>query len=194
MQTNIRDYRDFAPRIGVRVGSGQRQERARPKTVIRGGVRHVLRPLRSTYILQAQRLNGVTETELYRHQPGYFSGHSRRSSPLQLQRLVDHAGGPNLRAPYIIQTAIGVERQLPRNTTMAVNYTNSRGLHLLRTRDINAPLPGTYTVPGTGVRPYPSNSEIFNYESTGILNQNQMFVNVRNQAHAATFRCSAATS
>ena len=52
--------------------------------------------------------------------------------------------------------AIGFERQLPLHMTLSVNYVNSRGLHVLRTRNINAPLPGTYdpNVPGSGVRPY----------------------------------------
>ena len=35
-----------------------------------------------------------------------------------------------LRAPYILQSAVTVERQLPRNTTLAVTYTNSHGLHV----------------------------------------------------------------
>ena len=48
-----------------------------------------------------------------------------------------------LRAPYLMQTAFTVERQLPRNTTLAITYTNSHGLHILRSEDINAPLPGT---------------------------------------------------
>ena len=54
-----------------------------------------------------------------------------------------------------MQSAIGLERQLPRNMTLSLNYTNSRGLHNLRTRNINAPLPGTYDLnnPGSGVRP-----------------------------------------
>ena len=33
---------------------------------------------------------------------------------------------PKLRSDYSMQTAIGVERQLPRNTTMAFTYTNNR--------------------------------------------------------------------
>jgi len=36
------------------------------------------------------------------------------------------------------------DRQLPKNTTLSVNYINSRGTHILRTVDINTPLPGTF--------------------------------------------------
>ena len=45
----------------------------------------------------------------------------------------------NLRTPYIMQSAITVERQLPKNTTVSLSYLNSHGLHELRSQDINAP-------------------------------------------------------
>ena len=41
-----------------------------------------------------------------------------------------------------MQSAATLERQLPKNTTLALTYTNSHGLHILRSEDINAPLPG----------------------------------------------------
>ena len=47
----------------------------------------------------------------------------------------------------IMQSAMAVERQLPRNTTLAITYANSHGLHMLRSEDINAPLPGTGIFP-----------------------------------------------
>jgi hypothetical protein len=38
-----------------------------------------------------------------------------------------------------------LERALPAESSLSVNFVGSRGDHVLRTRDINAPLPGTYT-------------------------------------------------
>jgi len=54
-----------------------------------------------------------------------------------------------------MQSAVSLERQLPFNTTIAITYANAHGLHLLRSQDINAPLPGTFntSVPGSGVFP-----------------------------------------
>src|SRR4029077_770280 len=43
----------------------------------------------------------------------------------------------HLRAPYIIQSAFTVERQLPKNTTVSVSYVNSHGVHEFRSEDIN---------------------------------------------------------
>ena len=78
---------------------------------------------------------------------------------------------PNLRAPYTMETAFSVERQLPHNVTMSVSYIGARTLHVLRSRNINAPLPGT------SVRPLGNVGNIFQYESSGRLNQNQLIVN-----------------
>jgi hypothetical protein len=62
----------------------------------------------------------------------------------QTTRLV----APDLQSPYTMETAFSVERQLPRNVTVSVSYIGARTLHVLRSRNINAP------VPGTGVRPF----------------------------------------
>ena len=79
-----------------------------------------------------------------------------------------------------MQSAIGVERQLPRNTTMAVTYTHSQALHLEQVVPINTPLPGTYIPgqPGSGVRPYGlAAGNLFEYESGGMLRQNILMAN-----------------
>ena len=52
-------------------------------------------------------------------------------------------------------TAVNVERQLPSKFTFFAVFFNYRGKHLLRLRNINAPLPGTYDPenPNNAVRP-----------------------------------------
>src|SRR5205085_1826092 len=79
--------------------------------------------------------------------------------------------------------------QLPKSTTIAFNYANSHGVHELLDRNINAPLPGTFDGNRTsGIRPYgPYN--IYQYESVGMLNQNQFIVNVNTRftANASFF-------
>src|SRR5262249_50540456 len=73
-----------------------------------------------------------------------------------------------------------VERQLPWNSTLAVTYAQSHGLHQLRSNDINAPLPGTYKprVAGSGVFPFPGQGPILLMESSGLYNQSQLITNV----------------
>ena len=79
-----------------------------------------------------------------------------------------------------MQSALGFERQLPFNTTLAITYANTHGLHMLRSRDINAPLPGTSNPasPGSGVFPLASTGPVFLMESAGLYNQNQVIANV----------------
>jgi hypothetical protein len=74
-----------------------------------------------------------------------------------------------------METALSVERQLPYNTTFSLSYIGARTLHVLRSRNINAPLPGT------GVRPFGNVGNIFQYESSGRFNQNQLIVNFNNR-------------
>jgi hypothetical protein len=88
--------------------------------------------------------------------------------------------GPDLRAAYTMQTAVSVERQINKNANIAVSYLNSRGVHQYLTRNINAPLPGTYDPnnPTSGVRPYGNAAgNIYQYESEGEFEQNQLIVN-----------------
>src|SRR5437763_451191 len=85
-----------------------------------------------------------------------------------------------LRAPYLMQSALGFERQLPLNMTVAITYANTHGLHMLRSQDINAPLPGTYIAsqPGSGVFPLGRPGLFVLMDSTGLYNQNQWILNV----------------
>ena len=52
---------------------------------------------------------------------------------------------PNLQIPTVFVVGTQVERQLPRNITMFVGFYNIRIIHVIRARDVNAPLPGTIT-------------------------------------------------
>jgi hypothetical protein len=91
----------------------------------------------------------------------------------------------NVSAPFLLQSAFTVERQLPHNNTLAVTYTNAHALHVLRSEDINAPLPGTYSGPGTGVYPYPDRGPIFPMTTSGLFNQNQVAFNLNSKFNSA---------
>ncbi len=90
---------------------------------------------------------------------------------------------PALRSPYVLQSAITVERQLPKNTTVAATYTNTRGFRELHSVDSNAPLPGTYNpaVQDSGVFPLGHPGPVFTMESSGVFMQNVLAVNVNSK-------------
>jgi hypothetical protein len=188
-QTNIHDWHDWAPRIGFAWAPGQSKNNPRPKTVFRGGfgifydrvseqdteTAERYGSLQQQYVLTQSAANPLP---FYPNTPGLPAGLALLA-PHTIQLL-----DSNLHAPYIMQEALTVERQLPRNTTISESYVNSHGLHELRSDDINAPLPGTYTGPGTGVYPlysqYAANPVLL-MESTGLFNQWQLITNVRTQ-------------
>ena len=75
---------------------------------------------------------------------------------------------------------------MPKNITLSATYIQSRGVHQLRTRNMNAPLPGTYIFgdPTSAVYPLGNRNPVDLYESSGIFKQNQVVVNVNARVNA----------
>jgi hypothetical protein len=177
-QTNMHDWSDFAPRLGFAWAPGGNSHN-NGKTVIRGGAGVFYDRLSENLVLQALRLNGVRQQDYVVTNPDFYPNIPPLST-LTAQPQSIYQVASNVRAPMIMQAALGVERQLPWNTTIASTFTFTHADHLLLARDINAPLPGTYdpSVPGSGVRPYGIGQNIFEYESAGLMNQKQWITNV----------------
>ena len=171
-QTNIHDLRDWAPRIGLAWAPGGNNKR-QPKTVLRAGFGIFYDRFSLSNTLTARRSDGIIQQQYLITNPDFFPVIPPITAlaafrTTQVTQPVDS----NLRAPYVMQSAFTVERQLLAGSTLAVTYTNSRGLHALRSLDINAPLPGT------GVFPFGNSNPLFLMTSSGIYNQNQLAVNV----------------
>jgi len=179
VQNNIEDRRNFAPRVGFAWAPGGRG-RQQPGTVVRGGFGMFYDRAGANLTLEASRLDGVHQQQYLIPDPDFYPNIPPVASLSgNLRQEAIRAMDKNLRAPYTAQTALTIERQLPKNTTLSLTYTNLRGVHVLRSRNINAPLPGTYNplVPDSGSPPY-GGSNLFFYESTGTFRQNQFIVNI----------------
>ncbi|HWB85556.1 MAG TPA: carboxypeptidase regulatory-like domain-containing protein [Bryobacteraceae bacterium] len=179
-QTNIHDWRDLSPRLGFAWAPGS-SKNGRQKTVIRGGFGMFYDRVDETVALQAMRFNGINQQQFLVQNPDFFPNVPAVATLVaEAQPINIYKVSSDLRAPYTMETAIGVERQLPWNTTFSATYTNTHGLHLLRTVNINSPLPGTYdpSDPTSGVRPYGNAlGNLLLYESDGIMNQNLFMFN-----------------
>ncbi len=177
-QGNIHDKSDWAPRVGFAWavdGSKTRQA----KTVIRGGFGMFYDRFSEDLVLGARRLDGIHQQQFLIPAPSFFPViPSLNTLTSNLQATAIRQIDPNLHAHLMSQMAIGVERQLPKNISMAMNYTRTHGVHVDRSRNINAPMPGT------GIRPYGGTNNIFNYESSGIFNQQQLMTNVSARVNA----------
>ena len=179
-QTNISDLHDWAPRIGLAWAPGGTAKK-QPKTVIRAGFGVFYDRFSVNNTLSARRYNGIVQQQYVVTNPDFFPSIPSIAAlaGMQTKQVIQEVDS-KLRAPYVMQSSLTVERQLPAGSTIAVTYTNSHGLHSLRSVDINAPLPETYdpAVPGTGVFPFGNPNPLFLMTSSGVYNQNQLAVNV----------------
>ncbi len=134
--------RNFAPRIGVAYGLGN-------KTVLRAGfgVYHA----RYTGTLMASLLttNGVYQTSAYISSSNIAVGpvfpNKLAATELASATTVQFAAA-NLRTPYTEQGTFAIERQLVSHVALTVSYLWNRGIQGLGVRDLNiGPLGGPVT-------------------------------------------------
>ncbi len=187
IQTNISDRGDFAPRVGIAWAPGASNGKARPKTVIRAGFGTFYDRFALANTITALRYGGAYQQQFILKNPGFFKDVPPLDSLPGLQAgLSTQSIAKDLRASYILQSALSVERQLPKNTTLAVTYANSHGLHLLRSRNTNSALAGTYdpNIPDSGVYPLGTPASVIVAESVGLYNQNQLIVNTNSKVNA----------
>ncbi|MBI4454841.1 MAG: carboxypeptidase regulatory-like domain-containing protein [Acidobacteria bacterium] len=183
VQNNISDKLDFGPRIAFAWSPGA-GPRSRPKTVVRGGFGIFYDRFGENFTLEAERFNGVRQQQFIVSNPDFFpsvpsiADLGTAAGPQTIRRV---AGG--LRSPYSMQTAISVERQLPLNFTLTAAYINMRMQHVLWSRNVNAPLSGTFqpNVLGSGARPFGNVGNIYEYQSNGRMNQNQLIIGLNNR-------------
>jgi len=175
-QNAIGDHGDFAPRIGFSWGLGG----ARPKTVIRAGAGIFYDRFAQDYLMTLERLNGVTQQSFTVTEPDFFPNTPPPAALVGASTaLTTYRLDPDFKAPYVAQLALSVERQVTRTSTVTVSYLHSHGERQLIAENINAPLPATFDPDdaGSGVRPLGNVGNVFQFESKGKYDQNQLIVN-----------------
>lgn len=180
-QTNINDKVDIGPRLSFAWAPGGNASGGRPKTVIRGGIGIFYFRFGDDLTLRTDRFNGLNQQQFIFNNPDFYPnlptpGMLNATTPQTVWRVAD-----DLNSPYAINAAISVERQLPRRATIGITYLHETDRHLLRARNINAPLPGTFIpgVPNSGVRPFGDTGNIFLYESSGVGSGDAIYFNIR---------------
>jgi len=173
-QTGIQDHNDWAPRLGLAWGVGGKS--GPPKFVLRGGFGIFYDRFQEAQILEAERLNGITQEQFVVNNPicpslTDFAACTGAVTPVTptIYRI-----SPRLHAPYTLQSAMSIERQLTKVSTLSVTYLNSRGFDQLLTINSNAPYPGT---PCNPFCPTPAGGNIYQYVSEAVFRQSQLIVN-----------------
>ena len=181
VQTLVSDYRDIAPRLGFAWAPGTAKN-GRQKTVFRGGFGIFYDRIGFGDFESSALNNGYTQLQYTVYNPTFYPTIPALSTLSPGQNLI-YRVDPKLRADYSMQSAIGIERQLPHATTMAVTYTYNRSVHLAQTVPINAPLPGSYNPllalsATNGIFPYGySAGNIYEYESGAYMRQKILMAN-----------------
>ena len=164
-QNNIHDHADFAPRLGIAWGLGSNGKNA-PTTVLRAGFGIFYDRFGYNLIEQADRLNGITQLSAIVQDPDFFEN-IPPFDQLPAAAPTIYRVAPSVQAPYTIQTAVSVERQITRAATVSLTYLNSRGEHALFIRNAG----------GTDQNGITRN--IYEYDSEGIFRQNELIANTR---------------
>jgi len=186
-QSDIQDHFDIAPRFGLAWGIDGHGKA--PKTVLRAGAGIFYDRLDTENILQAEQLNGINQQRFVVNSPDFLPPGLPPASS-----IATSAANPTIyqisrqfQSPYVIEGAVGLERQINKNIKTSVTYITTHGIHQLLTRNINAPLPGTFDPadPTSGVRPFGNVGNIYQYEDAGLYNENQLIANFNIRMGAA---------
>jgi hypothetical protein len=164
-QTNISDHNNVDPRVGFAYALGN-------TTVLRGGSGIFHSYLASGEIQSILRLDGTRQYEIQVDNPGWpdpFLSGNVRTIPPSSRRVK----APELAAQYYIGSQISLEHSFPSNLFVSVSFDHNRGVHLPRLRNLNAPLPGT------GEKPFPTEGQIIQFQSSGIGSHKNFRVSMR---------------
>ena len=151
-QTNIKDRNNVAPRLAFAYAIGR-------SLVVRGGSGIYFQRIGSDIIQQQQRLDGARQYELVVNDPSFpdpFKSGSVTVTPPSSVRVTD----PDIATPYSVVNQLALENTFRNGLFVSVTYDRNRGIHQLRTRNLNAPLPGKL------VNPDPTRGNVLNLEST----------------------------
>ena len=164
LQSNLGDKLNLAPRLGF-VWSPKKNG----SITLRGGAGIFFDWFGAQTFEQTLRVDGHRQRDLVVTNPGYpnpFSGGTQITlPPSRIQ------SDPNLQNPYVIQASFGVETRPFNLVRLTANYQYQRGVHLLRGRNLNAPLPGIG-------RPDPTVGNVTDIESSGFSSVHRLTVGV----------------
>jgi hypothetical protein len=170
-QAFFHDHNNFSPRASLAWAP-----RKDGSLVVRAGGglfydRSGVAPVASLFLHNGETLRSYTI--LNPNYPDPFAGGVSLANVPTNTTVLAH----DIQIPYTFQYSVGVERQLSKSASMVVGYRASRGHHLFRSVDVNAPLPPDYsTVPD------PARGHIQQIRSDGRLKSDALELTLRGRA------------
>jgi hypothetical protein len=182
-QNHLADHHDFAPRVSIRYGVGRAG--SNPKTVLNAGFGIFYDRYMLANVINTINSNGINQIQTQITNP------STACTPQDIAACTTgtssggnktYSASPNLRSPYTLHYAVGVDQQLFRGATLSLNYIRADGVHQFYSLNANSPIGANPD--GSFIYPIPPNPPGSNpavrdtYESGGIFHQNQLIANV----------------
>ncbi|MGB7188607.1 MAG: carboxypeptidase regulatory-like domain-containing protein [Acidobacteriaceae bacterium] len=179
-QSGIPDHADFAPRVSYGWSIGNKD--GKPALVVfRAGVGLFYQRFTSGLILNAARQNGILQQQSIVQNPDFYPNPPSPDAlgPATLPTIFRI--NSSLHAPSLLQTSVGLEKQFSSRFFVHADYSWYRGIDQLLTRNINAPLPGTYNPddPASGTRPLNVLQNIYEYQSQGESRRHELYITAR---------------
>ncbi|HEX3579391.1 MAG TPA: TonB-dependent receptor [Thermoanaerobaculia bacterium] len=167
-QAFFHDANNFAPRASLAWSP-----RKDGKTIVRGGAgvfydRTGVGPIANLMLHDGATLRSFTILNPSYPDP-FAGGVSLSGIPTNVTRLA-----PGVQIPYSLQYSLNVERQLSKTISLTAGYRGTRGHHLFRSVDTNAPLPPDFTMV-----PDPSFGHVQEIRSDGRLRSDALELTLR---------------
>jgi hypothetical protein len=182
-QTAIPDHVDWAPRLGFAWAFGQQQKKA-AFAVLRGGFGLFYDRFAIENLLISVRQNGISQQSYFIQDPALCPT-GDGNNPVSLcqtitaQAPTTYSVSPHLRSDYAVYWSLGVDHSFGRVGSISFNYAGERGVHEFFSRNLNAPLPGTYNPadPASAAYPLGGTQAVYQFASGGTIKGQQFTVN-----------------
>ena len=171
-QNDPMDRGSVAPRIGLAYSPHKKSS-----WVLRARAGLFYERIPYTVPLDATHLNGSNQKQILitgASYPNPFAGGVDLLSPTPTIRQI----AADIQAPMSFQWQYGFERQFPKGWKLEVSHSFSRTWHSLRSRNINAPIVTDGVDPITAPRPFGEKENILNFESSGRVKGQVLYVGV----------------
>ena len=180
-QPAVSHYQNLAPRLAVAYSPGG-TNRILSNTVFRGGFGIFYD--RQPYLMQQDGLlydgsaiRGIV-LSCPLSCPSYPNAFLPGNPPAAVATPSIRTTDPNIRFPYLMQGSLAIERKLWRGQNyLTLELSTVRGLDLYRSRNINAPLPGTISPPN------PNFVNIDQFEASGSSRSNSLSIAYKGDVH-----------